>query len=164
MPPRSAGLLLFRRPAADVVEVLLGHPGGPYWLPKNEGVWGIPKGEIEAGEEPLSVARREFEEETGHAAPLGGEIELGEIRKKSGKVVTAWAAEGDLDPADAHSNSFPMEWPPKSGKIIEAPEVDRVEWFMPDDARRHISDAEWPLVERLAAAGPALPRRDRARR
>ena len=152
MAKRRAGLLLFRRTPAGGIEVLLGHPGGPYWLPKTEGVWGIPTGESAAGAEPLSVARREFEEETGLPAPLGGEIELGEIRKKSGKVVVAWAAEGDLDPADAHSNTFPMEWPPRSGKIIEAPEVDRVEWFAPDDARVHISDTEWPLVERLMEA------------
>ena len=152
MAPRSAGLLLFRRPAAGMVEVLLGHPGGPYWLPKDEGVWGIPKGEMEAGEEPLSVARREFEEETGHPAPLGGEIELGEIRKKSGKLVVAWAVEGDLDPADAVSNTFPMEWPPKSGRFIDVPEVDRVAWFAPDVARRRISETERPFVERLIEA------------
>ena len=152
MRKRSAGLLLYRRTPGDTIEVLLGHPGGPYWLAKDKGVWGIPKGEIEDGEEPLSVARREFEEETGHVAPLGGEIELGEIRKKSGKIVTAWAAEGDLDPAAARSNTFTMEWPPRSGKMVEAPEVDRVEWCGPEEARRRISDAEWPFVERLLEA------------
>ena len=151
MTKHSAGLLLYRRTGVGI-EVLLAHPGGPYWLPKDEGVWGIPKGEIEAGEDPLSVARREFEEETGHAAPLGGEVELGEICKKSGKVVTAWAAAGDLDPTTARSNTFSMEWPPKSGRFIEAPEVDRVEWFAPEEARRRISDAEWPFIERLLAA------------
>ena len=152
MAKRSAGLLLFRRRVDGEIEVLLGHPGGPYWLLKDEGVWGIPKGEMEAGEEPLSVARREFEEETGHPAPFGGEIALGEIRKKSGKVVVAWAVEGDLDPADAISNTFPMEWPPKSGKFMEVPEVDRVEWFASAEARRRISETERPFVERLLTA------------
>lgn len=153
MAKRSAGLLLFRRRVDDgEIEVLLGHPGGPYWLPKDEGIWGIPKGEMEAGEEPLSVARREFEEETGHAAPFGGEVALGEIRKKSGKVVVAWAVEGDLDPADAISNTFAMEWPPKSGRFMEVPEVDRVEWFAPAEARRRISETERPFVERLLTA------------
>ena len=107
---------------------------------------------MEPGEEPLTVARREFEEETGHPAPVGGEIALGEIRKKSGKLVTAWAVEGDLDPATAHSNTFPMEWPPNSGQFIDVPEFDRVAWFTPDEARRRIAARRWPL-DRPAARG-----------
>jgi predicted NUDIX family NTP pyrophosphohydrolase len=147
----SAGIVLYRRASGGRIEVLLGHPGGPYWESKDEGAWGIPKGEIdEPDEDPLTVARREFEEETGHPAPVGGEIALGEIRKKSGKVVTAWAVEGDLDPATAHSNTFPMEWPPRSGRFIDVPEFDRVAWFSVEDARSRMRGAEWPLVERLA--------------
>ncbi len=148
MAKRSAGLLLFRR-GPDGVEVLLGHPGGPYYQDRDEGTWGIFKGELDAGEDLLAVARREFEEETGHAAPLGGEIELGEIRKKSGKVVTAWAVEGDMDPATCHSNTFPMEWPPRSGKMIEVPEVDRVAWLRPDAARAKLMDSEQAYLDRL---------------
>ena len=152
MVRNSAGIVLYRRTATGRLEVLLGHPGGPYWEARDEGAWGIPKGEMEPGEEPLSVARREFEEETGHAAPVGGEIALGDIRKKSGKVVTAWAVEGDLDPATAHSNTFPLEWPPRSGSYIDVPEFDRLDWFTPDEARDKMRGAEWPLVERLIAA------------
>jgi len=150
----SAGIVLFRRSpdGAGPLEVLLGHPGGPYWATKDEGAWGIPKGEMEPGEEPLAVARREFEEETGHPAPVGREIALGEITKKSGKVVTAWAVEGDLDPAAAHSTTFQMEWPPNSGHVIEVPEFDRVAWFVTDDARTRMRGAEWPLVARLIEA------------
>jgi predicted NUDIX family NTP pyrophosphohydrolase len=150
----SAGIVLYRRAASRPghIEVLLGHPGGPYWATKDEGAWGIPKGEIEPDEEPLAVARREFEEETGHPAPVGGEIPLGEIRKKSGKVVTAWAVAGDLDPATAHSNTFPMEWPPNSGQFIDVPEFDRVAWFTSEEARTSMRGAEWPLVERLVEA------------
>ena len=151
MPKRSAGLLLFRR-GADGLQVLLGHPGGPFYEGRDMGVWGIFKGEMNDGEEPLSVARREFEEETGHAAPLGGERELGEIRKKSGKLVTAWAVEGDLDPATAHSNTFPLEWPARSGRFIEVPEMDRVAWFTPEEARRRIGDSERELIDRFVEA------------
>jgi predicted NUDIX family NTP pyrophosphohydrolase len=153
VPKNSAGIVLYRRAPGGGVEVLLGHPGGPYWESKDEGAWGIPKGEVDdEGEELLAVARREFEEETGHPAPTGGEIALGEIRKKSGKVVTAWAVEGDLDPATAVSNTFPMEWPPRSGRLIDVPEFDRVAWFTADDARGKMRGAEWPLVERLLEA------------
>ena len=152
MVRNSAGIVLYRRTATGRLEVLLGHPGGPYWEARDEGAWGIPKGEMEPGEEPLSVARREFEEETGHAAPVGGEIALGDIRKKSGKVVSAWAVEGDLDPATAHSNTFPLEWPPRSGSYIDVPEFDRLDWFTRDEARDKMRGAEWPLVERLIAA------------
>jgi len=148
----SAGLLLFRH-APDGIEVLLGHPGGPYWAAKEDGAWGIPKGEIEADEEPFAVALREFHEETGHAAPgdQTGAIPLGEITKRSGKVVTAWAMFGDLDPAAAVSNTFPLEWPPRSGRFIDVPEFDRLAWFGVDDARHRMRPEEWPLVERLLA-------------
>jgi predicted NUDIX family NTP pyrophosphohydrolase len=149
---RSAGLLLYRRAAADGVEVLLAHPGGPIWAKRDEGAWTVPKGEFGEGETPWAVARREFEEETGHPAPDGVPIELGEIRQKGGKVVAAWALEGDLDPAAAHSNTFPLEWPPRSGRWITVPEIDRVGWFRPDEARRRIKDTQVPFVDRLLAA------------
>jgi predicted NUDIX family NTP pyrophosphohydrolase len=148
MGKRSAGLLLFRR-RGDEIEVLVGHPGGPLWTKRDEGAWSVPKGEIEAGEEALAVARREFEEETGDRAPDGELMPLGEIRQKSGKVVIAWAAEGDLDPATARSNTFPLEWPPGSGNWVDVPEIDRVEWFGPDEARRRLNPAQVPFVDRL---------------
>ena len=150
---RSAGLLLYRRDdGAGGVEVLLAHPGGPLWATKDEGAWTVPKGEFGEGETPWAVARREFEEETGHPAPDGVPIELGEIRQKGGKVVAAWALEGDLDPAAAQSNTFPLEWPPKSGRWITVPESDRVGWFGPDEARRRIKDTQIPFIDRLLAA------------
>lgn len=129
--------------------MLLAHPGGPLWAKRDDGAWSVPKGEIEAGEEPLAVARREFEEETGQPVPDGEVLPLGEIRQKSGKVVVAWAAEGDLDPATAKSNTFPLEWPPGSGDWIDVPEVDRVAWFDPEAARRRLNPAQAPLVDRL---------------
>jgi predicted NUDIX family NTP pyrophosphohydrolase len=149
VPRRSAGLLLYRRSGTGEVEVLLAHPGGPVWSKRDAGAWTLPKGEIEEGEEPLAVAYREFEEEVGQAAPAGKPITLGEIRQKGGKVVTAWAVEGDLDPATARSNTFPFEWPPRSGRWITVPEIDRVEWFSPDEARRRLKDTQVPLVDRL---------------
>jgi predicted NUDIX family NTP pyrophosphohydrolase len=149
VPRRSAGLLLYRRSGTGEVEVLLAHPGGPVWSKRDTGAWTLPKGEIEEGEEPLAVAYREFEEEVGQAAPAGKPITLGEIRQKGGKVVTAWAVEGDLDPATARSNTFPFEWPPRSGRWITVPEIDRVEWFSPDEARRRLKDTQVPLVDRL---------------
>jgi predicted NUDIX family NTP pyrophosphohydrolase len=152
MTRRSAGLLLYRRTAG--LEVLLAHPGGPVWAKRDDGAWSLPKGEIEPDEatDPYAVARREFEEETGHAPPDAEAIPLGEIRQKGGKVVVAWALEGDLDPATARSNTFPFEWPPRSGRWITIPEIDRVAWFTPDEAHRRIKDTQWPLVERLLAA------------
>jgi len=149
-PRRSAGLLLYRRTVAgDGIEVLLAHPGGPIWAKRDEGVWTVPKGEFQDGEEAWAVARREFEEETGHPAPDGDPIELGEIRQKGGKLVEAWALEGELDPTAAHSNTFPFEWPPRSGRWITVPEIDRVEWFAPDKARRRIKDTQTPFIDRL---------------
>ncbi len=132
--------------------MLLAHPGGPLWARRDAGAWTLPKGEIEPGEDVEAVARREFEEETGHAAPDGPALQLGEIRQKGGKVVIAWALEGDLDPAAARSNTFPLEWPPHSGRWITIPEIDRVEWFPPDEARRRIKDTQAPLIDRLVAA------------
>jgi predicted NUDIX family NTP pyrophosphohydrolase len=149
---RSAGILLYRRPANARVEVLLAHPGGPVWAKRDEGAWSVPKGEIEKGEDPWDVARREFEEETGHPAPDGEAIDLGEIQQKGGKLVVAWGLEGDLDPANAHSNTFPFQWPPKSGRWITIPEIDRVEWFEPDQARQRIKDTQVPFIDRLLVA------------
>jgi predicted NUDIX family NTP pyrophosphohydrolase len=131
---------------------LLAHPGGPIWAKRDEGAWTVPKGEFHEGEAAWEVARREFEEETGHPAPDGDPIELGEIRQKGGKLVEAWALEGDLDPATAHSNTFPLEWPPRAGTWITIPEIDRVEWFAPDEARRRLKDTQIPFVDRLIEA------------
>jgi predicted NUDIX family NTP pyrophosphohydrolase len=147
----SAGLLLYRR-AADGIEVLLAHPGGPMWSKRDLGAWTVPKGEIESGEEPLAVARREFREEIGHDAPGGMCIDLGVVRQKSGKVVTAWACEGDLDPATAVSNTFAFEWPPGSGRFRDVPEVDRVGWFAPAEAREKLNPAQAAFVDRLLDA------------
>jgi predicted NUDIX family NTP pyrophosphohydrolase len=151
---RSAGLLLFRVRDGSL-EVLLGHPGGPFFANKDDGHWTVLKGEVESGEEPVEVARREFEEETGHPAPGGALLPLGEIRQRSGKVVQAWAAEGDLDPAAATSNTFGLEWPPRSGRIREFPEIDRVAWFDLATARTKLIAAQAPLLDRLREAGVA---------
>jgi len=134
--------------------VLLGHPGGPYFVKRDADTWSVLKGEAEPGEEPLAVARREFEEETGHAAPEGPAIELGGVRQKGGKVVIAWALDGDLEPETASSNTFEMEWPPRSGKMQEFPEIDRVEWFDLQTARTKINAAQIPFLERLERVGP----------
>jgi predicted NUDIX family NTP pyrophosphohydrolase len=143
----SAGLLRFRRRAGRL-EVLLVHPGGPFWARKDAGAWSIPKGEIEPGEAPEAVARREFAEETGFAAE-GQLLPLGEIVQRGGKRVTAFALEGDLDPAAIVSNTFEMEWPPRSGRRASFPEVDRAEWFELDVARRKILPAQAELLDRL---------------
>jgi len=147
----SAGVLLYRRRPAGL-EVLLAHPGGPLFARKDAGHWTIPKGEVEPGEELLAVARREFEEETGHPPPDGAIIELGSIVQKGGKVVHAWAIEGDLDPANAVSNTFELSWPPGTGLRQLFPEIDRVEWFDLDEARRRVKETQIPLLERLEAA------------
>jgi predicted NUDIX family NTP pyrophosphohydrolase len=149
VPRRSAGLLLYRALDDGRIEVLLAHPGGPLWAKRDVGAWSIPKGEFEDGEDPFQHARREFEEETGHAPPDGEPLDLGEIKQKGGKIVTAWALAGDLDPASAESNTFPFQWPPRSGRWITIPEVDRVEWFSPDEARRRLKDTQVPFVDRL---------------
>jgi predicted NUDIX family NTP pyrophosphohydrolase len=150
--PTSAGILLYRRHAGGPVEVLLAHPGGPFFTTKDAGYWSIPKGEAHDGETLLDVARREFAEETGHDVPDGRTVELGSIVQKGGKTVHAWAVEGDLDPEAAHSNLFEMEWPPRSGRQASFPEIDRVAWFDPADARRMIKGTQIPLLERLDAA------------
>jgi len=148
----SAGILLYRR-AADAVEVLLVHPGGPFWAKKDEGAWSIPKGEVGEGEEPLACALRELAEELGGSFSFAPEdlIELGSVRQKSGKVVLCWATEGEFDPAALRSNTFTMEWPPRSGAEREFPEVDRAEWLDPGEARRKINPAQVDLLDRLDA-------------
>lgn len=144
----SAGILLWRRREGRL-EVLLGHPGGPYFAGKDADHWTVLKGEVDPGEELLEVARREFEEETGHELPNDPATPLGDIRQKSGKHVLAWAVQGDLDPDTAVSNAFEMEWPPRSGRIQEFPEIDRVEWFDLDEARVRIKAAQAAFLERL---------------
>ena len=150
MVKTSAGILLYRG-KGDSLEVLLVHPGGPFWAKKDEGAWSIPKGELEEGEESRGCALRELEEEIGSSLGLAPErlIELGEVRLKSGKRVHGWAAEGDFDPASLRSNTFSMEWPPRSSKEREFPEVDRAEWFAPELARLKINPAQGPFLDRL---------------
>jgi predicted NUDIX family NTP pyrophosphohydrolase len=147
----SAGILLWRRREGRL-EVLLAHQGGPFWATKDLGHWTIPKGEVEPGEELTAVARREFAEETGHEAPDQPLLELGEITQKSGKLVLGWAVEGDLDPSTAVSNTYELEWPPRSGIVQSFPEIDRVEWFDVGEARRKLKAAQVPFVDRLQAA------------
>lgn len=151
MPAKSAGILMYRRPAAGL-EVLLVHPGGPYFRRKDAGAWSIPKGEYQAGEEPLACALREFSEEIGQPVAGGPLIGLGEIRQRNGKLVTAWAVEGDLDAAQIRSNTFVIEWPPRSGRQQEFPEVDRAGWFTRAEAAEKMIAAQRPLVDRLARA------------
>jgi predicted NUDIX family NTP pyrophosphohydrolase len=145
----SAGLVLFRR-REDRIEVLLGHPGGPYWTAKQDGAWSIPKGGILPGEDPLDSAVREFTEETGFA-PAGPYIALGSITQRSGKIVHAWAFEGDFDPAQLASIKTQTEWPPRSGRMIDIPEFDRVAFFDLEHARRAINVAQAELLDRLLA-------------
>ncbi|HKE79596.1 MAG TPA: NUDIX domain-containing protein [Solirubrobacteraceae bacterium] len=146
----SAGILLYR----DGPEVLLVHPGGPFWAKKDAGAWSIPKGELGDGEEPLASALREFEEETGTRLEPDATIELGEVVQRGGKRVVAWGVEGNLDAATAQSNTFVMEWPPRSGSQREFPEVDRAEWFSIDAAREKINPAQAELLDRLLARLP----------
>lgn len=148
---RSAGILLYRGSGA-ALEVLLVHPGGPLWARRDEGAWSIPKGEYDSDEEPLAAARREFAEELGVAPPAGEPLALGEVRQKAGKRVTGFALAGELDTAAITSNTFTMEWPPRSGRTLEFPEVDRAAWFSVEEASRRINPAQAELVERLAAA------------
>ena len=147
----SAGILLWRRREGRL-EVLLAHQGGPFWATKDAGHWTIPKGEVEPGEELVAVARREFAEETGHEVPARPLIDVGQIRQKSGKLVVGWAVEGDLDPSTAVSNTYEMEWPPRSGVLRSFPEIDRVEWFVLDEARRRLKPAQVPFLDRLENA------------
>jgi len=144
----SAGILLFREREGGL-EVLLGHPGGPFFAKKDEGSWTVLKGEAEPGEDLQAVARREFAEETGSQPPDGPMLELGEIRQRGGKTVVAWALAGDLDPATARSNTFEMEWPPRSGRRRAFPEIDRVEWFDLETARAKILPAQAAFLDRF---------------
>jgi predicted NUDIX family NTP pyrophosphohydrolase len=146
---RSAGILLHRR-GDDGLEVLLVHPGGPFWARRDAGAWSIPKGEYDDGEDPLAAARREFEEELGSAPPGGEAHDLGEIRQRSGKVVRAWALEGELNTEHIVSNTLELEWPPRSGRHIEIPEVDRAQWFTLEAAREKINSAQAALLDRLS--------------
>lgn len=145
---KSAGLLMYRRAASGNLQVLLAHPGGPYWRGKDEGAWTLPKGEYVEPEEPLAAARREFLEETGFDPPPPF-VCLGEIVQKSGKHIIAWAFAGDFDPNQLRCNTFAIEWPPRSGRRQEFPEVDRVEWFELDEARRKLNSAQGALLDRL---------------
>jgi predicted NUDIX family NTP pyrophosphohydrolase len=146
----SAGLLMYRC-TGGVPQVLLAHPGGPFWRNKDDGAWTLPKGEYEPTEDPLAAARREFAEETGFDAP-GPFLPLGEVKQKSGKRVVAWAFHGDCDPETLCSNSFEVEWPPRSGKRQSFPEIDRAQWFTLDEARVKILPAQRELLDRLEAA------------
>ena len=146
MPKRSAGILLYRDR-----EVLLVHPGGPFWARKDAGAWSIPRGEYEDGDDPRSAALREFEEELGSPLPAGTElVDLGTVKQKSGKVITAYAAAGDLDPDAIRSNTFTTEWPPRSGRMQEFPEVDRAGWFSLDEAAEKLNPAQAELLVRLS--------------
>lgn len=155
----SAGLLLYRFVDGSI-EVLIGHMGGPFWARKDAGAWSIPKGELDEGEDPLVAARREFEEETGSPAPSGPALPLGEVRQASGKRVIAWAIEGDLDPRTVKSNTFVMEWPPKSGRQAEFPEIDRVAWVNVATASEKLVRGQSRFLEVLEekAAGAPRPR------
>lgn len=154
MPRIAAGLLMYRL-REGTLEVLLAHPGGPYFANKDDGAWTLPKGEPDPGEQHdsddhlLAVAEREFREETG-LTPTGEYLPLGSIKQKGGKVVHAWAFAGDCDPSECHSNLFTMEWPPRSGRVAEFPEMDRAEWFDLATARVKLKDTQVPFLERLA--------------
>jgi predicted NUDIX family NTP pyrophosphohydrolase len=151
MPLRSAGILLYRRPPSGV-EVLLGHPGGPYYVKKDDGVWSIPKGELEPDEEPLAAAIREFSEEMGTPPPAGTPWSLGSAKQSGGKVNVIYALEGDFDVAGLRSNTFPMQWPPRSGRTQLFEEIDRAGWFDLGAARVKLRTGQHAFLDRLAAA------------
>jgi predicted NUDIX family NTP pyrophosphohydrolase len=161
MAKLSAGLLLYRR-RDDAVELLIAHPGGPIWQRRDDGAWGLPKGAANEGEELLDAARREFEEELGQPPPDGPAIDLGEIRLRSGKIVHGWAVEGDFDPAALRSMLAELAWPPRSGKVIRVPEIDRVMWAQPGEARRRMHPAQAAFVDRLLESMAPLDGRARA--
>jgi len=150
MPKLSAGVLLYRV-HEGVVDVLIGHPGGPFWVRKDDGAWSIPKGEYVTGEDPWTVAQREFVEELGLAVPSGPRIEFEPLKQPSGKVITVFAVRGDLDITDAHSNTFELEWPRGSGTVKEFPEIDRVGWFPVAQARVKLLNGQRPFLDRLMA-------------
>jgi len=150
VPKMSAGILLHRVTPDGVPEVLLVHPGGPLWAKKDDGVWSVPKGEVEQDSDPATTAEREFTEELGTPPPPGPRIDLGEITQRSGKRVRAWAVAGDLDETAARSNTFEMEWPRGSGRIESYPEVDRAAWFTLSEARQKLNEAQGALIDRLA--------------
>jgi predicted NUDIX family NTP pyrophosphohydrolase len=156
MSKLSAGILLFRRGPAGV-EVMLVHPGGPFWAGKDAGSWSIPKGLVEEGEDHLAAAKREFVEETGSAVD-GEFVDLGAHKQSSGKTIAAWACEGDFDPTHLKSNTFALEWPPRSGRMVEFPEVDEAAWYAIDEALEKINKGQRPiiaaLIERLASIDP----------
>jgi predicted NUDIX family NTP pyrophosphohydrolase len=147
MPQLSAGILLYRR-SGPQIEVLLVHPGGPYWAKKDDGAWTIPKGGYQPGEDAFTAAKREFAEETGAEAE-GKALALGTFRQSAAKIVEVWAIEGAFDPAALASNIFLMEWPPRSGRSGAFPEVDRAAWFAPEEARRKILKGQRPILEAL---------------
>ena len=148
MARQSAGIVLYRF-AGEEPQVLLVHPGGPFWRNRDAGAWSIPKGEYAADEDPLAVAKREFEEELGMPAPSGEYVRLGEVRQRGGKTVTAFAIQGDFDPQQLESNRFEIEWPPKSGRRALFPEVDKAEWFTVAEARTKIIGGQLPLIDSL---------------
>ncbi len=156
----SAGLLLYRRGQQDdgiVLEVLLGHMGGPFWSRKDDSAWSMPKGEYESGQDPFVAAKREFEEELGSAPPMVGYHELGSVIQPGGKLVTAWAAEADFDAAGAVSNTFELEWPRGSGQLQSFPEIDRAGWFTLEVARVKLVKGQRPLLDRLQQIVSRLP-------
>jgi predicted NUDIX family NTP pyrophosphohydrolase len=151
MAKRSAGILMYRDSGHEL-RLLLVHPGGPFWARKDLGAWSIPKGEYEAEEEPLACAVREFEEELGSAPQAAGAfLELGEVVQPGGKVIVAYAVEGDFDPSRLKSNLFEMEWPPKSGRVQAFPEVDHAQWFTSAEAKTKILPGQAPFIDRLLA-------------
>ena len=151
MPKYSAGLLPYRIDGSDSLEVLLVHPGGPFWARKDDGAWSIPKGEYEPAAEPnpVAVAEREFEEELGSPAPVGARLQLGELKQPSGKRIVAWAVRCDLDVSEVRSNTFEMEWPPRSGTTQSFPEVDRAAWFSMSEARLKLLKGQQPFLDQL---------------
>ncbi len=151
MAASSAGILLYRRTAGEL-EVLLAHPGGPFWSKKDEGTWSVPKGEYEEDAVPLAAAEREFEEELGSPPPPGPRLALGELRQPSGKRVSVWAVEGDFDVEHTHSNTFQLDWPPKSGAVVDFPEVDRAAWMTLPVARTRILRGQLGFLDRLERA------------
>ena len=153
MSKKSAGLLLYRQ-GAEGLQVLLVHPGGPFWAKKDDGAWSVPKGEFSDEEDPLTAAKREFEEETG-TEPTGDFLPLKPLKQPGGKLVFAWAVRSDFDPANLKSNTFSMEWPPKSGKFREFPEIDRAGWFGVESARRKMLSGQVGFLDQLIALAGA---------